>query len=74
MSESFRKKIVDAFQQELEGTARDYGGIGLELTITKRLVTLIDGDIDIESTKGEGTTVSVALPREGGRSPDERDP
>lgn len=73
MSESFYKKIVDAFQQELEGTARDYGGIGLGLTITKRLVTLMDGDIDIESPKGEGTTVSVALPREGGRSAGERD-
>ncbi len=63
ISESFRQRIFEAFKQESEGIARDYEGIGIGLTITKRLVTLMDGTVQIESTKGEGTTVTVVLPK-----------
>ena len=63
ISESFHQRIFDAFEQESDGTMREYEGIGLGLTITKRLVDLMNGDIDVSSTKGEGTTVTVALPR-----------
>lgn len=65
ISESFLERIFDAFEQESEGTTRDYEGIGLGLTITKQLVDLMDGTLDIESTKGEGTTVTVTLPSDG---------
>jgi signal transduction histidine kinase len=49
--------------QESSGTARTHEGIGLGLTITQRLVDLMEGRIDIDSTEGEGTAVTVQLPR-----------
>ncbi|PSQ97045.1 MAG: hypothetical protein BRD55_03800 [Bacteroidetes bacterium SW_9_63_38] len=63
ISEEFLERIYDAFEQESTGTARTHEGIGLGLTITQRLVDLMEGRIDIESTDGEGTTVVVRLPR-----------
>jgi PAS domain S-box-containing protein len=63
ISESFLQRIFGAFEQESEGKMREYEGIGLGLTITKRLIDLMNGTIDVDSTKGEGTTVAVALPR-----------
>jgi signal transduction histidine kinase len=63
ISESFLQRIFEAFEQESEGTMREYEGIGLGLTITKRLVDLMNGTIAVDSTKGEGTTVTVTLPR-----------
>ena len=69
IGEEFLEHIYDAFEQESSGTARTHEGIGLGLTITQRLVDLMDGTIEIESTEGEGTRVTVRLPRTG---PDDR--
>jgi PAS domain S-box-containing protein len=63
ISEDFLERIYDAFEQESSGTARTHEGIGLGLTITQRLVDLMEGRIDIDSTEGEGTAVTVQLPR-----------
>jgi len=57
------QRIFEAFEQESDGTMRNHEGIGLGLTITNRLVDLMGGDLHVDSTKGEGTTVTVALPR-----------
>jgi len=57
------QRIFDAFEREAEGAPQNYEGIGLGLTITKRLVDLMGGDLRVASTKGEGTTVTVTLPR-----------
>lgn len=43
--------------------ARTHGGIGLGLSITAKLVHLLNGEIGISSELGEGTTVSFRLPR-----------
>ncbi|WP_051141357.1 PAS domain S-box protein [Salisaeta longa] len=66
ISKAFMETIFEAFTQESEGTNRTYEGTGLGLSITKRLVEAHDGTIAIESTKGEGTTVTVQLPCEEG--------
>jgi PAS domain S-box-containing protein len=63
ISEDFLERIYDAFEQESSGTARTHEGIGLGLTITQRLVDLMDGTIEIESAEEEGTRVTVQLPR-----------
>lgn len=41
---------------------RRYQGAGLGLAIVRRLVKLMDGNMSVESTSGQGTTVHVALP------------
>lgn len=61
-SEEFRPRLFDAFTQESEGLKREHEGTGLGLAIVKRLVDLLDGDIDVESTKGEGTLFRIRLP------------
>lgn len=53
--------IFDAFQQADTSTTRRYGGTGLGLTICKRIVTLMDGDIWVESKEGKGSTFHVLI-------------
>jgi signal transduction histidine kinase len=52
------------FGQIDTGLDRKYDGVGLGLPLTKRLVELHGGTIDIASAPGQGTTVSVHLPVE----------
>lgn len=62
------KRIFEAFTQETSGTARQYGGTGLGLPITKRFTELMGGTITLRSRVGEGSCFRVELPFE--RSPD----
>jgi len=55
--------LLRPFQQESEGVARKYEGTGLGLALTKRVAEEMEGDIDVETEKGVGTTVTVRLPR-----------
>jgi signal transduction histidine kinase len=52
------------FGQIDAGLDRKYDGVGLGLPLTKRLVELHGGRIDIDSEPGKGTAVSVHLPAE----------
>lgn len=56
--------VFDPFYQESKGLSREYGGAGLGLAIARRLTDLLGGTIDLDSRPGEGTTVTVRLPRE----------
>ena len=54
--------IFDTFRQ-VEGTAtRVHGGFGLGLSIVKQLVNLMNGEIKVISSVGEGTTFKISLP------------
>jgi signal transduction histidine kinase len=56
------EKIFKEFEQLDSGNTRKYGGTGLGLAMTKRLVELLGGKIHVESSYGEGTTFTFTLP------------
>ncbi len=58
----FADRIFEEFRQESSGLARGYEGNGLGLTITRRLVELMQGTIELESEKGVGSTFTVRFP------------
>jgi CheY-like chemotaxis protein len=57
-----QKLIFEAFRQISEGLARKFEGTGLGLTVTKKFVEMMNGEIEIESEPGRGSTFTVRFP------------
>lgn len=53
--------VFEKFRQVEETSTRFYGGLGLGLTITRGLVTLLGGTVQIQSELGKGTEVSLII-------------
>ena len=62
MSEEFQKHIYEPFTQEKKGGASKFGGTGLGMPITKKLVEKMGGNITFESESGIGTTFTITIP------------
>jgi PAS domain S-box-containing protein len=57
-------RLFTAFRQLDSGSNKKYAGTGLGLSLTKRIVELQGGRVEVESTFGTGSTFSAILPRE----------
>ncbi|MCW7491358.1 ATP-binding protein [Leptospira sp. 2 VSF19] len=57
--------IFESFTQVDSSTTRKYGGTGLGLTITKKLIQLMGGEISVVSQVGIGSEFSFEIPYEG---------
>ena len=62
IDDAFLPHLFDEFRQETTALGHSGGGSGLGLSITKRLVELMHGEIRVQSKKSDGTTFSVILP------------
>ena len=61
MSEEFQKSIFEAFTRERTSTVSGIQGTGLGMAITKNIVDMMGGTIEVESKEGEGSEFIVCL-------------
>jgi signal transduction histidine kinase len=55
--------VFEEFRQVDGSYTRRYGGLGLGLTLARELITILGGQMELDSHVGEGTTVRVRLPQ-----------
>jgi len=65
-----QKDLFQAFKQASTSTARNFGGTGLGLTISKQIIEMMGGNIRVESELNEGATFIFTVPFEEGNASD----
>ncbi len=67
MSKDYLPLLFEPFSQEDSSSTNKYGSTGLGMPITKSIIELMNGHIEVESEKGKGTvfTVTVTLEESG---------
>lgn len=62
IGEDFKKHIFEPFTQENQGARTDYAGIGLGMSIVKKLAEQMEGTVEVESRIGEGSVIYITVP------------
>jgi len=70
MDPEFLGHMFEKFSQEHQSTSRTYGGTGLGMNITRELISLMGGEISVQSQKGKGSTFTCVIPFESGEKHD----
>ncbi len=61
MSREYLPKLFEPFSQEDSNAKNKYGSTGLGMSITKSIINMMNGDIQVQSEKGVGTVFTVTL-------------
>ena len=61
MNEKFVTRIFEPFERERNSTASGIQGTGLGMAITKNIVDMMNGTIEVKSRQGEGTEVIISV-------------
>lgn len=72
IAKDFLPKVFDIFTQQHEENTSVYGGSGLGLSIAHNYARMMDGDITVQSTEGEGTVFTVTVKLDFDRRKKER--
>ncbi len=64
IAKDMREKIFDRFYQVDSSHTRAYEGTGIGLALTKELVELFDGEIEVDSQEGQGSVFTISIPIE----------
>ena len=62
ISEKHQKRIFERFYRVDKSRSKQTGGTGLGLSIVKHIASYHHGSVNLESSSGEGTTVTVTIP------------
>lgn len=62
IAQEAQQRIFREFEQATEATARNYGGTGLGLNISERIVKRMGGRITLQSEPGRGSTFAASIP------------
>ena len=71
MSPEFLERIFEPYARELRFSDRQAAGTGLGMSITKNLVTQMEGEIQVDSEPGRGSAFTVVLPLAAQQEPEE---
>ena len=64
MSQKALRHIFEEFQQADDSNTRQYQGSGLGLSIAKKFIEILGGEVSVDSSPGEGTTFKFYIPVE----------
>ncbi len=62
IGEDFKEHIFEPFTQEHQDARTNYNGIGVGMSIVKRLVDQMKGSVEIDSRVGKGSVIEITLP------------
>ncbi len=62
IGEDFKEHIFEPFTQEHQGARTNYNGVGLGMSIVKKLVDQMKGTVEIDSQVGKGSVIQIMLP------------
>jgi len=70
MDPEFLSRLFDNFSQEYESVTRKYGGTGLGMSISQKLVAQMGGHFKVKSQKGQGSEIAFVIKLEKGKTTD----
>jgi signal transduction histidine kinase/CheY-like chemotaxis protein len=71
ISDKAKETIFESFTQADSSTTRRYGGTGLGLTISRKLIQMLDGQLTLKSIYGKGSTFTFTIPADSNVRPTE---